>query len=320
MNFLWRQRLRDIVSVISVLTMPVVFVLVFLIVFASDISPNRRTILIEAEASGIDITLLSENNAWLITEATLCIPKSFDRQAEKERSVLCDTRRYEIKTDSEFILKWQKGSRTTVHRTVDGYYEIQLLTPLGDFVEGTRILIAQDHGIHLGTLLFTGLATIGGKQIDGQSKFLIGGRYEARETGILTALTDRVSHIVKSGDLLRGSTTSVVTGHEGEAAAKIHGQITFPASPKREGFNIVLVSEPGNTALKVQYFEGVKASVVRPDWIDSITTSPMLVAFTIILSLLSSLARVFMNALDYLADRKSNSESDDTDVEQAEKN
>lgn len=253
---------------------------------------NEWTYHVEASTWGGSLTFDGEGNDWLILQGTICPARAVPdlRNADPEDESSCPAARFEVPREIQSdVIHWREGTRIHFRRAQDGRLIIRTLNDSTDGLPtGSRLEIPSAVWQRHGALIFSGSVRIGGDMGTGAQDYLIGGRWEARQMGLATSLFREITEVVQRGDLSRGASVQVV-GHADPAIS--YGHLT-PAATDEPGLEVVSLSERGRLSLQVQYFGLSKPSLFRPDWMDTISSSPMLFALAILLTFILSVVQL----------------------------
>ncbi len=286
------------------------FALMWVSVFFVD-----RSFLIEAETSSLELTFAGESNAWNIPRATICsIREVPDFDAAPDPSAVCGPQLYSASLTTDLTLSWACGATVAVQTNSDGALIIEVLgleqverqtapcrgddtrkVATGfDFGEGSLIVIASDDWRRGGALPFQAEAKVGEVLSAGATHFLQDGRWEARQTSPIFKLLrlHTVTEVVKSGDLSVGVDAAI---YESGHPAVMWGHVTPTAldfDHSLPGFDVVMLSAPGRTELRLGYHGLAEPARVRPDWVDTAITSPLFLAIFALLNLLAVIVQI----------------------------
>lgn len=248
---------------------------------------SKWTYHVAASTWGGTITFRGEGNDWLISRGTRCAARAVPdlRAADPADDRPCPPARFEAPQEivSE-VIEWREGTRIHFRRAPpDGRLVIRALDGgTAGFPADSQLVIPADVWQGHGALVFTGSVRIGGDMGTGAQDYLIGGQWEARQIGFLTSLVRDITEVVQKGELTRGASVQVVVGAEPVIS---YGHIT-PAGIGDPGLEVVALSERGRLSLQVAYFGLARPILFRPDWMDRILSSPVLIALTVLLTLI----------------------------------
>jgi len=269
-----------------------------------------RTIIVEAQTTGLQITFSGQANDWALGEVVVCTPRTKIDPSLERGTGQCDARRYIEAKDENFRINWDRNANTIISAITPGALVLDISGQLG-MVDRTRVLLDQQSWASVGALTFTGTARIGFQLASGEAKMLLSGSFEAREKPFWSDSTE----VLRSGSLRRGESAFVVVERGGEEVmAEVFGHIT-PSLTERLGVTVGIVSAPGPVHLQVGFFGSTIPTQIAPTWIDRALTSPLILAIAALLSILLSALQVFGNvgtALAGSAGLKRNEVSDET--------
>lgn len=279
------------------LIVPLLAISVIIILLTGG-SSNTRSFLIEARTTGVTIKFSGLGNVWPLGKVTVCQPLSRPDRTADRGSGQCDHRLYEETHFPDLLLDLSDGGQAIV--TVSRGTGLAIaISDIKGFNDRTRILLDVESWQAAGALAFSGGVAIGGEMGSGQKNFVLGGRFEVRESPKIPFGRSGRIDVIKSGQLLRGEQVRIVTP---EGPSDVVGHIT-PALGDVGGLNVVVVSLPGNTSLSLGYLGGDSASTITPDWIDHAIANPVLIALTFILTMCIGAGQLIFDALGYLRNR-----------------
>lgn len=265
----------------------------------------RRTILLDLDTRAATLTFVAQANAWTLDRATVCRPRPEGLDLTRTAgSGPCDARRYAISDPSEVTIRWPAGSTAEVTKDARGVSIVVTGGP-SDLPDKTRLVLDHSDWARQGALPFAAHLTAGSPMESGLTDFLLGGRWEARQSGwaIAPGRSD-VSEVVKSGTLVRGSVLEVLEDCPDPASAEqghdctdhtnaiMYGHLSPAETDTGSHLELVALSHPGRTELSLTYFGAASPTIVRPSLIDIAITSPMLLALAVLLPILTPLIQV----------------------------
>ncbi|MEO0567087.1 MAG: hypothetical protein AAF066_05105 [Pseudomonadota bacterium] len=284
-NLLPRLKLR-------LFLMAVLFAVLFVALSAIGVS---RSFLVEAQTSGAEIKFKDSGTAWYFPQATLCtLRDNPNPRTTSKPDALCAAGWYTETPPQELRLTWPENTRIDLRIDDDRAFVIEILTDAGLHSKGSLIIIRPEDWQGHAALAFRGAVVIGESMSSGARHYMTTGRWEARETGLAISLLRDSMETVKQGTFARGAQATVYVN---DAPALMFGHITpnltsSPWSPNADdAFYITMISESGKTELRLFHFGFAEPSVIRPDWIDSTLSSPLLLAAIVILTFLASLTQ-----------------------------
>lgn len=256
-----------------------------------------RTFSIVASTMGGQITFRGESNNWVFSEATVCRLREVPDMARAEGpGDVCSARFFDAKADRDVLLEWKDGTSVAFSRNGDGGFTVKTLSDQTEGLpKGSLVIVpASAWGGHW-ALGFQGIVRLGGALGTGSRDYLIDGEWEARQQGLAMSLLRNVTEVVKAGTLTRGSIVDVVRRQDGAddwGEVVSYGHVT-PASVEDPGVEVALLTERGPLALRVEYYGARQPSIFLPDWMDTVASSPVLVALAILLSFILVVIELF---------------------------
>lgn len=277
-----------------------------------------RSYLVEARTWGGTLKFVGGANHWMLEEALICKaletpqawPDAFrdndvvaeaigvgaPQIAERGRvEDVCPASLFEEpKQIHQETVSWLPGARVQFVEKRDGSLVVRALSDVGDDLPvGSLIVVPSEIWAEHGALTFSAVVRIGEGMGPNAQGYLVEGHWEARETGPITSLFRDITQVVKSGDLGRGASVRIIDldenlpqpkgGEPGEVVS--FGHLT-PLPDGDEGMGIVVLTDRGLLALEVQHFGLASPAVFTPDWMDSVSSSPVLIALAVLLTLL----------------------------------
>ncbi|WP_394380852.1 hypothetical protein [Sulfitobacter sp. 915] len=253
---------------------------------------KSRTFVIDAQTTAATLTFEGENNNWYLAGAKVCRLRDQPDFTRTASDPACDSRFYDISTQRDITLQWPHGSKAELALTNEGILRVILVTDgPQELSGGTVFVVPSTQWADSGALTFSANMVVGKPISSGERFYLTDGRWQAREAGLITSfLRSNVTEIIKTGDLLRGSTVSVRS--DGKPAL-MNGHITPTSTSAPPGLKLVALSHPGDVELHVGYPGTDVPTIIRPDLVDVALSSPLLLSLAVILSVLASLSQVF---------------------------
>lgn len=267
----------------------IVLVLFFMVALASGVGSDR-TIVIEAESRWASIEFRGDTEAWPIGSAIICHPRPQRNLSLPRGEGPCDARLFE-ETDSETgFVEWGRGGKVEISVTNSGGLLVRIVTARSH-PDGTQILLERPEWERVGALSWFGYVTVGKSAESGELGVLLSGQFEMRELVWWFGSEGRGTEVVKSGSLRQGETVSMVEMRKSEANTgpepiPSFGHI-FP-SKQNDAFRLVGLSSVGHPALSIGFHGAEKPAIIKPNWIDRVTTSPMLAALISVFAVLIS--------------------------------
>jgi len=313
---------------IAGLRVPRAALLLLLVLLAAAMLRVERSFLVEAETSFADLTFGGELNTWSFVDGTICVPKEVP-DVDAQGGGPCNAVLYDLYVPQEsrdeagpyvppepnpITLGWSCGARISLQTDPDGAL---VATVLGfdeveaqgrpcrgdgsrafatghDFGPGTIIVVPGEAWRVNGALPFQAEVTLGEDIGPGSLHYLQEGRWEARQKSVALELLGlpATTEVVKTGAFSIGAEATI---HDAGMQSVMFGQIT-PVAVDWEnslpGFDVVMVSSPGDTELRLAYFGLADTVSIRPNWIDIVINSPTFLAIFTILSLFAVVLQI----------------------------
>lgn len=268
---------------------------------------SERSYQIAAATWGGELNFRGHVNDWNVERATLCRARTNPDLRAGDMAGPCPASRFHPpEALSDDVIRWAEGTRVHFRRMRDGQL---ILRTLNDGTErlpvDSLLVIPAEVWAGHGALTFTAEVRIGGDMGPGARDYLIGGTWEARQTGLATSVLRDVTEVVKQGHLSRGASVRVVK-EDGDDPVVSYGHVS-PAAKDDPGVEIVALSERGRLTLEAQYFGLTGPSRFTPDWIDTISSSPMLVALPILLTFILTVVELIAAVLSFGRNREGDS-------------
>jgi len=329
---------NPIVGIRRLVNSPIVqfAVLVLLVLAVVGMIFVQRSFLVEAETSYAEFAFGGEANTWNFPAATVCNPREVpDVEAVAREGDLCSRALFEVPTDTneEVTVSWACGARVSVQSDVDGALVVTVLGRAGDaeraspceetegpvaladahdIAEGSVVIVGAEAWRRTGALPFQAAAIVGEDIGPGAVHFLQSGRWEARQTSPLHDYLPihAVTEVVKAGQLSLGAEVQVWHYPDGRPAL-MWGHITptpVDFDNSLAGFDVVMLSTPGKTELRLAHFGFSEPAHIRPDWVDTAINSPLFLAVFALLSLIAVILQIVKDTGE-LRQKKSNPDS-----------
>lgn len=306
--------------------LPTLFLLIVVVLLGGALfvvlADRERTFMVEASTSHIDLGFVGPRNIWYLPEVVLCTPApppdpgatalsegpaaADDRGGALDR--LCDPTVFRVDQLTEVSLAWPAGAGARVTMDPDGTVVIepglqslggrdiwtgaQAVLPIGipeGLAPNAILVVPLDAWRAQPALTFEAYAAIGREISAGARHYLHEGRWEARQNTSSLARF-RASEVVKQGDLSPGAEVSIQdTGGE---PVVMFGHLTPDRDPDAvRGFDVTAISAAGATELRLVHFGFAEAAIMRPDAIDTLASSSVLIAAVVIVTLLAALTQ-----------------------------
>jgi hypothetical protein len=249
-----------------------------------------RTIVVEAQTTGLQITFSGQANDWALGNVVMCIPREKIDPSLERGAGACDARRYIEQNDEDLRINWNREASVVVTALTPGTLTLDVSGQLG-IVDRTRILLDRSSWASVGALTFFGTTQVGFQLASGESKMLLSGSFEIRERPLWSDSTE----VLKSGLIRRGESAAIVQQANGEIKlAEAFGHIT-PSPTDRLGVTVGVVSSPAPVSLQIGFFGATVPAQITPNWMDRALTSPLILAIAALLSILLSALQIFSN-------------------------
>lgn len=252
---------------------------------------TQRSFLLQGVTSSLTIRFAGLETGWLFPEAIVCRPlEQPNPRGEDLPDQVCPSTIYSEEAVSDLEFGWRQDEEVLITTDTDGTLRIERIAGSDpDYPAGTIVVLDQQQWRRNGALAFEGVIELGEDIASGARHYLMSGRWEARQTSFATGLLRSITDVVKVGELARGTQAGVFIGG---SPANMTGHIT-PSFDLPEGFDFVLISEPGRTELRLELYGFDEPLVLRPDWIDTAVTSPLFLAAIVLLTLLALMTQIY---------------------------
>ncbi|TJZ88623.1 hypothetical protein FA743_19930 [Paracoccus gahaiensis] len=251
---------------------------------------RERTFSLVARSLGGTIAFEGELNDWMIQSGVECrLRDSPDFRMLAARDVsLCDARIYEATTFAERIVAWRDGTEIAWRRAASGALQITVQNDATATIpSGTLIVVPDADWRGHGALAFQGIVGIGRTVSSGSDDYLLEGTWQALQSGMAVSIFRDVTDVVQSGTLTRGSAVDFRRdgAPQDDTAVTSFGHLT-PTEDDQRGVIVTLLTQHAPVALRVNHFGLNAPTLFKPDWVDAISSSTMLFAIAVMLSLL----------------------------------
>lgn len=266
----------------------VVAVVTFILILTLALTGANRSFLLEAESGRVELTFQVSETTWDLPGAVECAPSDFPA-LPGQADPACGAAFTPVGEARDRTVTWPQDARVAVGRRADGSVIFTALDATEPALPiGTMIVVPTEEWARMGALAFTAETLIGDDMRSGVRGYLRSGRWEARESGLVTSVVRSVTEVVKQGTFASGALVEVL---DGDLPAKTYGHID--RSGARDTLSITLISEVGRTALSVRHLGVDGPILIEPDWVDIAVSSPLLLAAAVILSILASASQLF---------------------------
>ncbi len=260
-------------------------VVIVLLLAATFIGTATRTYLVEARTLGATVTFKGDTNAWQLNGAMLCTERSAP-VLQDTTSGICPPAIFEISTPETRVLDWPPDSRVALRLQPDDSLMIEALSGTAPAMPvGALLVVPKTQWQRHGALVVNGAIQFGGDMGSGAQDFLEAGTWDARQTSLAAAYFRPTLEVVKSGKLTRGASAEVWRAN---APATMFGHITPSFEGSAPGLIMSFLSEAGRVEMRVRYFGLDGYAVIRPDLLDTILTSPILLAAIAVLTVFAA--------------------------------
>ncbi len=260
-------------------------VVIVLLLAATFIGTATRTYLIEARTLGATVTFEGDTNAWQLDGAMLCTERSAP-DLRDTTSGICPPAIFETSAPETRILDWPPDSRVALRLQPDDSLLIESLSGTAPAMPvGALLVVPKAQWQRHGALVVNGAIRFGGDMGSGAQDFLETGTWDARQTSLAAAYFRPTLEVVKSGNLTRGASAEIWRAN---GPATMFGHITPSFEGSAPGLIMSFLSEAGRVEMRVRYYGLDGYAVIRPDLLDTIRTSPILLAAIAVLTVLAT--------------------------------
>ncbi|QPM90830.1 hypothetical protein [Pseudooceanicola algae] len=250
-----------------------------------------RTFLVEARTFGAILALRGDTNTWELENAVLCEAKAPDPTAKPNE--YCPSVIFTVSESGPRILDWPPGAVVSVRLRPDNSLQVEAISGAAPVLDdGDRLVIPSETWMRHGVLAVNGAIIFGGNIASGARDYLLSGHWEARQESLASSLFRPTMETVKQGKLSRGASIEIwrsgwLWGQRGKAVqATVFGHITPSFNQDEPGLIISVLSEAARLELHLAYYGLENPAVIRPDMLDTIMTSPVILAAAAILGVL----------------------------------
>ncbi|MDE4276361.1 hypothetical protein PXK58_18685 [Phaeobacter gallaeciensis] len=202
---------------------------------------------------------------------------------------LCSKTAYSIEDVSDTAIRWSNGDEIEVTLRRSGALQLQLIaSPRQNYPNDTIFVIPSEVWAESGALAFQAVLRVGGAMASGSRDYLVDASWQALQSGFWTSIFRDTTDVVKSGELFPGASVDFIAPNH---AVTSFGHITPPATAER-AFQISALTERADVSLRASYFGLEKPSIFKPDWIDEISSSTIIVSLAVIMSLIAAVIEV----------------------------
>jgi len=264
----------------------------FLIALASGVGSDR-TLIIEAETRWAGIKFGGDTEAWPIDTSPVCLTRPQRDLTIPRGDGPCDARLFDISQSQSGFIEWGRDGEADVTVGRDGGLIIRVIRSQ-TYPEGTLVMVDREMWQAIGALSWFGYITVGKTAESGERGLLLSGQFEIRELFRWFWPSIRGTEVVKSGFLRQGEAIALIdTSRASRQPAQISmqsfGHIFF--ADRADAFRVVGLTSVGRPALSIRFLGADKPTIIRPNWIDRVTSSPMLAALITIFAVLISVTK-----------------------------
>ncbi|WP_430511369.1 hypothetical protein [Pannonibacter phragmitetus] len=282
--------------------------LLLLLAISSGIG-SVRSIVLEAQATGMVVRFSGQSNDWAFSDVVVCVPRAKIERAAERGTGQCDARRYVESNEEDFRINWSAGSSAQVTSPSPGVLVLDI-TGQARMLDRTRVIVNRESWLAAGALTFSGIVQIGDQLASGETKMILNGSFDIREQPFWSQNTE----VLKRGSIWRGESVSIVSLADGAAGSvEVFGHIT-PLDTGKPGFAVGVVSSPGDVLLQLGFFGAQEPVQVAPTWMDRALTSPLILALAVILSVVLSVGQLAGNAVSSLLSLRGQDEGAEADA------
>jgi hypothetical protein len=292
--------------------------------FAAQQTNIGQTLTVQARTLGLEIEFSGKRQVWRLSGATLCrhrppIEELTGEQLQQPFTLCSADNAFPDVTIPEGTMSLGAGAQLRVDMAEKGGLRLRLLkaTEPINLAGGNiwqpkdELLLTATQWSEAGTLRFDGEIVIGHQIEDGTRNFLLEGRYVVRERLMLHRILEawrnpdpvtvtedqlflgdsirikRAGRDLFNSDGLQAQSEEFVSGSEEIGMAR--GFLTSTLDQSLPGFEVVASSTPDKSEVTIVRFQN-RATKVEPRWLDRVQNDPMLIALTIIVTLIGSFA------------------------------
>lgn len=272
-----------------------------------------RTILVDARTRMVSVDFIGESNAWPIGGAAICVPRAAPDPTASRGNGPCDLRLFDEPTIATGFLDWGPNGRAEASLDASDGLVVRVLCS-ATYPSGTRVILPLDVLRNHGAFGWIGNIVLGQRARSGETGLLIGGTYEARELLRFLPRSLRTTEVTSTGPLRSGEAVHLVRRGEGVVNERSHQQpsendscaqsstankdLAFPSgyhpivtyghlvleNDDDQSFRVEALTAPGDTGLMIDFVGVSQPALVRPNWIDRMTSSPIVTAVATMLA------------------------------------
>ena len=266
-----------------------------------------RTILVDVRTRMVSVDFIGDSNAWPIGGATICVPREAPNPLALRGTGPCDLRLFNEPIVATGFLDWGPNGRAETSLDTSDGLVVRVLCSV-TYRSGTRVILPLDVLRNHGALGWIGNIVLGQRAGSGETGLLISGTYEARELLRFLPRSLRTTEVTSTGALRSGEAVHLVGRGDEVAGERRHQQpaehdscppssaedrdLALPSgyhpivtyghlvleNDDDQGFRVVALTAPGDTGLMIDFAGASQPALVRPNWIDRMTSSPIVTA------------------------------------------
>lgn len=253
-----------------------------------------RTFLVEARSFGATLTFRGNANAWELEQAALCRERAAPVLVADGDAALCPAAAFSVTGPDPRTIAWPDKAEVRLRLQPDNSLMIEGVSGTEPaLAEGDRLVVPAETWRRHGALVVNGSITFGGGIAPGANDYLVSGRWEARQESLASSMFRPTMEIVKQGELSRGASAEIWRGGwlwglfaEGRPAT-VYGHVTPSFDSDTPGMVLSALSETSRVEMHLRYYGLEAFAVIRPDALDTIMTSPVLLAAAAVLGVLA---------------------------------
>lgn len=250
-----------------------------------------RTFSLKATSRGAYLIFMGNQNSWFFDLVTVCRPLEIPdfRTKDNADAQLCSKAAYSIEDASDTAIRWSDGDEIEVTLRRSGALQLRLVSSSQqNYPNDTLFVIPSEVWTESGALAFQAVLRVGGAMASGSRDYLVEASWQALQSGFWTSIFRDTTEVVKSGELLPGASVDFIAP---KRVVTSFGHITPPSQAER-AFQISALTERADISLRASYFGLEAPSVFKPDWIDEISSSTIIVSLAVMMSLIAAVIEV----------------------------
>ncbi|MBE9636311.1 hypothetical protein [Salipiger mangrovisoli] len=260
-----------------------------------------RTFVIEARTFGATVALRGDVNNWELEEVVLCRARALP-DLKAVDGPFCPAVIFEETEAGPRVVAWPSGATIALRYKLDGSMVIEVLSGAEpEFKRGDRLIVPGHIWSRHPALSINGAIVFGSDIGSGSNDYLLSGHWEARQSSFAASWFRATLELVRQGEFSRGATAEVWTSPrffglgKSSRPANMFGHITPSFDQDEPGLILSAISETTSLEMHLRYYGVSQKSVVRPDILDTILTSPVILAAAALLGILSLMIELGKN-------------------------